>query len=120
MLLRRHHLPLPRFTESLNFEAATTLGAEFITTVNALPSWSINLSLSLYELQIKADDPGLNLTSNQLTWYTKLIKDTKLQIIANYTAPTGIPQGESVAVYFVDLGLQQKVIKGKGRLGLSV
>ena len=114
------------FTQPLNFEAATTLGAEFIATVNALPSWSINLSLSLYELQIKADDPGLNLTSNQLTWYTKLInnftlfRDTKLQIIANYTAPTGIPQGESVAVYFVDLGLQQKVIKGKGRLGLSV
>jgi len=61
-----------------------------------------------------------------LSWYAKLVnnftitKNGKLQIIGNYTAPTAIPQGESVAVYFVDAGYQHKIMRGKGRLGVVV
>jgi hypothetical protein len=45
-------------------------------------------------------------------------KNGKLQVIGNYTAPTAIPQGESVAVYFVDMGYQHRIMKGKGKLGI--
>jgi hypothetical protein len=44
----------------------------------------------------------------------------KLQVVGSYTSPTTIPQGESVAVYYVDLGFQQKILKDRGRLGVSI
>jgi hypothetical protein len=47
-------------------------------------------------------------------------KDSRLQLAGNYTSPIAIPQGEQIAVYFVDLGFQQKIMKGQGRLGLTV
>jgi outer membrane receptor protein involved in Fe transport len=113
------------FTQPLNFGNAITRGAEVISTITPLSAWSMNFSFSAYELKIEGDD-DLSLTNKQINWYTKLInnltllKDTKLQIIGSYASPTGIPQGQSLAVYFVDLGLQQRVLRGNGRLGLSV
>jgi outer membrane receptor protein involved in Fe transport len=113
------------FTQPLNFGNAISRGAEVIATIAPLPAWSINFSFSAYELQIDGDD-DITLTNEQINWYTKLInnltlfKDTKVQVIASYASPVGIPQGQSLAVYFVDLGLQQKVLRGKGRIGLSV
>jgi hypothetical protein len=65
-------------------------------------------------------------STNLISWYTKLInnftiwKDGRLQVIANYTSPVAIPQGTTIATYFVDLGFQQKIMKTKGRLGLSL
>jgi hypothetical protein len=66
------------------------------------------------------------LANDQLNWNTKLInnftlfKNTKLQIIGTYSSPMTIPQGESIEVYYVDLGFQQTLMKGKGRLGLAI
>jgi outer membrane receptor protein involved in Fe transport len=113
------------FTQPLNFGKATTYGVEAIITYNPLPFWSINLNVSAYDLRIQTDDKALNLQRNQLTYFSKLInnftlwKNGKLQVVGNYTSPIAIPQGERVAVYFMDMGFQQKIMKGQGRLGLS-
>jgi hypothetical protein len=49
-----------------------------------------------------------------------LWKGSKIQIIANYNSPVGNPQGKKIAIYYADLGFQQKILKGKGGLGLAV
>jgi outer membrane receptor protein involved in Fe transport len=114
------------FTQPLNFGRAYTLGAEAIATLNVSSAWDINFSISAYEFNIDDDRIVANIAANEINWYTKLInnfslfKGGKLQIIGNYTSPVTIPQGESVAVYFVDVGFQQSIIKGNGRLGLTV
>jgi outer membrane receptor protein involved in Fe transport len=113
------------FTLPLNFGKAFTTGAEAIATMNISPAWDVNFSVSAYEFNI--DDEGLvaNLATRQVNWYTKLIsnfsvfKGGKLQIVGSYTSPFTIPQGESVAVYFVDIGFQQRIMNGKGRLGVT-
>jgi outer membrane receptor protein involved in Fe transport len=113
------------FTQPLNFGMAYTLGAEAIATLNIIPGWDVNVSISAYEFHI--DDEGIvaNLVTNQINWYSKLInnvslfKGGKLQIVGNYTSPVTIPQGESVEVYFVDIGFQQRIMQGKGRIGLT-
>jgi outer membrane receptor protein involved in Fe transport len=114
------------FTQPMNFGNAATYGAEVIATYNPFSIWSMNFSFSAFEQRIEEDGLTDELNVQQISWYTKLINsftlfhDSKLQIIGNYTSPTVIPQGESVAVYFVDLGFQQKIWKGKGRLGLTI
>lgn len=114
------------FTQPFNFGSSTTLGFETIATYNPAQFWSINFSFSLYEQRINDTGNVASISTNQISWYTKLInnftvwKDGKLQIIANYTSPVAIPQGTTVATYFVDLGFQQKIMKTKGRVGLSL
>ena len=114
------------FTQPLNFGRAYTLGVEAITTLNVSSAWDVNFSISAYEFNISDKGSVADMATNQINWYAKLInnftlfKGGKLQIIGNYTSPVTIPQGESVAVYFVDMGFQQRIMKGKGRLGLTV
>ncbi|MBK8346436.1 MAG: outer membrane beta-barrel protein [Saprospiraceae bacterium] len=48
------------------------------------------------------------------------MENGRLQITANYTSPIVIPQGIKNEVYFIDLGFQQKILKGQGRLALTV
>jgi outer membrane receptor protein involved in Fe transport len=113
------------FTQPLNFGRAYTRGAEVIATLTITPAWNLNTSLSAYEFHIDERASPITISRNQINWYTKLIntftpfKGGKLQVIGNYTSPFTIPQGESVAVYFVDVGFQQRIMKGKGRLGVT-
>ncbi len=114
------------FTNLLNFGKATTYGLEGILTYNPSKFWSLNLNVSGYDLRIETSESTLDLQRNQLTYFAKLINNFilwnngKLQVTGNYTSPIAIPQGERVAVYFVDLGFQQKIMKGQGRLGLTL
>jgi outer membrane receptor protein involved in Fe transport len=114
------------FTQPVNFGKASTFGVEVIASANPFGQWSLNFTFSAYNVNI--DDEGVvgGLAIDQLNWNTKLInnfaffKNSKLQITAVYSSPATIPQGESVEVYYVDLGFQQTIMKGKGRLGLAV
>lgn len=114
------------FTQPQNFGNASTYGLEAIFTYNPFKFWSINLNVSGYELRIEETNPTLNIQQNQFTGYAKLInnfhvwKNGKLQIIGNYTSPIAIPQGEQKEVYFIDLGFQQRIMKGQGRLAFTV
>lgn len=114
------------FTKPLNFGNATTFGLEGMVAVNPKDYWSINLNVSGYDLRIENTELTLDLQRNQWAYFAKLInnftpwKGGKIQLTGNYTSPVAIPQGERLAVYFVDMGFQQKVWKGKGKLGLAL
>jgi len=114
------------FTRPLNFGKVSTQGFETMATWNPFSSWNLNFSFSAYKLVINDEGVMAGLAASQLNWYTKLInnftlfKNSKLQLIATYTAPATMPQGESIEVYYIDLGFQQKIMKGKGRLGMTV
>lgn len=107
-----------------NFGNATTYGFEIISTYDLASYWSVNASFSGYELKI--NDNGTGVASDQLSWYTKLINNitlwdgARLQLIGNYASPVAITQGNTIPVYNVDMGFQQKIMQNKGRLGLSI
>jgi outer membrane receptor protein involved in Fe transport len=109
-----------------NFGNAATLGMEGIFSYPLLDFWRTNLTVSGYHLRIEETDPALNIQRDQFTWFVKcahdftLWKNARLQIAGNYTSPFAIPQGERKAVGFVDLGFQQKILKGQGRLALTL
>jgi outer membrane receptor protein involved in Fe transport len=114
------------FTQPLNFGRGTTYGLEGIFSYQPFAFWKINLNVSTYNSRIVTSKASLNLERNQFTYFAKLINNFtpwekgQLQLIGNYTSPIVIPQGENVEVYFVDLGFQQSVMKGQGRIGLTV
>jgi outer membrane receptor protein involved in Fe transport len=114
------------FTLPRNFGKAATYGAEAIVVFNPFRFMNISLNISAYEMSIDNKDPSSNIQRSQFTYFSKLItnltiwKNGRIQLTGNYTSPVAIPQGERIAVYFVDLGIQQKVIKGQGRLALAV
>lgn len=114
------------FTQPQNFGKAVTFGMEAIAAYNPFSFWSLNFSFSAFEVQIEDTGSATEVSRSLVSWYTKLVnnftlfKNGKLQVVGNYTSPTVIPQGESIAVYFVDAGFQQRIMKGKGRLGVSL
>lgn len=114
------------FSQPLNFGNAETYGLEGILSYNPFNFWTININISSYYLHIENTDPMINVQRNQLTYFAKLSnnfslwKNGRIQLTGNYTSPIAIPQGEQIAVYFVDMGAQQKIMKGQGRLGLTI
>ena len=112
-------------TSPLNFGHAVTYGFEALTSYNIASFWSANFSFSLFETRIE-DTGNSDVSSEQLSWYTKLINNfsvgnnTRVQLVGNYTSPTATAQGRSIEIYNVDLGFQQTIINGKGRLGVVV
>lgn len=113
-------------TTPMNFGNATTYGFEGIVSVFPTKFWSTNVSASFYQQNIDGSNVNPDLANNVFSWYGKMInnfslwKGSKLQIIANYNSPIGTPQGQKVAIYYADLGFQQKILKGKGGLGVVV
>lgn len=110
--------------QPMNFGNSTTYGVESIISVFPTKFWNANVSASCYQLTIDGSNVNAEVVNNVFSWYGKIInnfslwKGSKLQIIANYNSPVGNPQGQSVAIYYADLGFQQKIWKGKGGLGI--
>lgn len=113
-------------TRPQNVGRSFTTGAESFLTVNTGKLYNGTASISLFWQEVDAGNVDPSLSNSMFSWYVKWVnnlsvgKNTRLQMLFNYQAPTAIPQGERIAVYNMDLGVQQKIMKGKGRIGLTV
>lgn len=111
-------------SQPLNFGHAMTYGLEALASRNFASFWSANFSFSAFETRIENSGDVADVAAHQFSWYAKLInnltlgKNTRLQVTGNYVSPTATPQGRTIEIYNVDLGFQQVVMKGNGRLGL--
>ena len=114
------------FTQPLNFGNSVTYGSENILTAYLSKFWDFNLSFSLFQQNIDGSNVGSEVGNSVFSWYGKVInnftlwKGSKLQLIGVYNSPIATPQGERIAIYNADVGFQQKMLKGKGRLGVIV
>lgn len=113
-------------TRPENFGTAATYGAEVIGAYQPTTNYSFNVSLSAFQTTIEDAGEGTDVSQNLFSWYAKWVnnvtvsKNGRLQITANYTAPTAIPQGTTKAVYFIDIGYLHKIMNGKGRIGMVI
>ncbi len=114
------------FTQPRNFGHSTTIGFEGIFSAQADKIWNATISISAFNQEITGNQDGKDISNQAFSWYVKTInnfnfwKGNKWQIAANYQAPTVTPQGKRLAVYNVDMGMQQKIMKGNGRIGLTI
>jgi outer membrane receptor protein involved in Fe transport len=113
-------------TTPQNFGNATTYGLEEIVDWFPAKFWSVNTSVSIFDQKIDGNVVSTDVANEVVSWYGKMIhnftlsKQSKLQVIGVYNAPTAMAQGTRIAVYNVDLGFQMKILKGKGGLGIVV
>ncbi len=109
-----------------NFGTVVTYGIENIITAKPFLKYDFNLSFSFFKQNINGINTGQEVTNDVFSWYGKLINNfvlwsgSKLQITGVYNSPVATPQGRRIAIYNVDLGFQQKIGKGNGRLGFVV
>lgn len=108
----------------MNFGNAITYGVESMASVFAGEHYNFTASVSLFQQHIDGSNISADVANDFLSWYGKTIhnfmlsKNSKLQLVGNYNSPIATPQGTRIAVYNMDLGLQQKIWKGKGAVGL--
>lgn len=114
------------FTQPQNIGHSTSIGMEAFITTSVGKVWNSTASISMFNQTIEGEVAGDNLNSSVFSWYTKWVNNfniarhTRAQVLINYQAPTAIPQGKRIEVFNVDLGVQQKLMKGRGRLGLTI
>lgn len=118
-----------------NVGSASNRGLEVIFNQDITKYWKITFSANLYNNIINAFEDTLlfpykrifsiNKTSDNSS-DLKLInqfnfsKGTQAQISVVYYAPKNIPQGTQYARSSVDVGIKQKILKGKGDLSVSL
>ncbi len=113
-------------TQPVNIGNATTYGLENIIIARPFHKYDVNLSLSFFQQHINGTNLDKAAVNDAFSWYGKLINNfvlwtgAKLQVTGIYNSPLATPQGKRIAIYNVDLGFQQKLGKGNGRLGFIV
>jgi outer membrane receptor protein involved in Fe transport len=111
-------------TIPLNFGNVSTYGVENVATVKAASVYDLNISFSLFQQNYEGQDLAKDVVNNVFSWNGKWInnltpwKGGKFQITGVYNSPSATTQGTVNAIYYADMGFQQKLGKGNARLGL--
>ncbi|MFN8431525.1 MAG: outer membrane beta-barrel family protein [Spirosomataceae bacterium] len=114
------------FTQPLNAGSTTTLGLETLFSFEVNKAWKTNLSSSIFNQNINAQNIQSDILNQVTSWNAKwtndiiVKKNSRFQINAFYNSPTATIQGRRIAIYNVDFAFQQKIIREKGRLGLII
>ena len=115
---------LRTFPINLGTQDAYGIEANMSYTVNEW--WRLNGNVNAYYASIQGTYEGVNygttlstFTSN-VTSILNLPKDIDFQASLRYRAPRNTPQGKSLSVTVLDLGLSKDVLKGKGTLVFNV
>ncbi len=107
-----------------NFGSSDTWGFEEIAAFAPARFWSCTASFSLFRQKINGANVDADALNDYVSWNSKLTQNFQLwrggkgQLLAVYNSPIATPQGTRVAVYNVDVGVQQKIFGGRGALGL--
>jgi hypothetical protein len=113
-------------SKPVNIGTSETYGLETILGGQFGSIWQFNASLSMYQQNLTGNVDGKVISSDAFTWYAKttqnfsLWKGGRIQLMGNYQAPLAVTQGKRIAVYFMDMGFQQRILNNKGRIGVSI
>lgn len=113
-------------TQPENLATENAYGLEF--TFNAKPYdwWTLDGNFNFFRAIIDGTNLDNNFTADNLSWFMRLTsrfdikKKTDIQLRWNYRAPNQTPQGRSKALYHLDIGVSQEILKNKGTVTLSV
>ena len=114
--------------------SGSNLGLEVLLTQNISDAWKISASVNWYENKVDAysttllfptERPFDVLPSTDQTWDLKMSNQfflpgkLQLQLTGVYLAPKNIPQGRQLARSSIDIGIQQEILQGKGKITLA-
>ncbi len=110
----------------VNLSTQNAYGLEFSLSQDITKSWSLTANWNFYRALTEGEYEGVIFEADAVTWSSrfmtklKLFKSLDFQTSFNYRAPRNTPQGRSLAVYNLDMGFSQDILKDKGTLSLSI
>ncbi len=115
--------------QPLNLDKSYAYGLELTFNADPLKWLRLNGSFNFYRSIIPETaspfDPTYILSNDAYNWQSNLTarfsfdKNTNLQVKFNYRAPRVSLQGESKAIYYLDLGFSKEIFNNKGTLTIS-
>jgi ferric enterobactin receptor len=113
-------------TRPENFAVEDAYGAEFTSQYAPFKWWKMDYSFNFFRAITDGGNIDAAFKSDTYSWFMRhtsrfiLPHNIDFQVRGNYEAPQKTPQGTRKSVYYVDLGVNKDVFKGKGTLTLNV
>lgn len=113
------------YTQPVNLSERDAAGLETNFSTQILPWWKINGNFNFFREITGGNYMGEKLYSDTYGWSSRatsritIKKKLDWQTSFMYRSPQQRPQGRSLALYFLDMGLSMDVLKKNGTLTLS-
>lgn len=113
-------------TSPENIGRQFSLGTELRTDITVRKGWSLGLSGNLYDQRVNGEAAGRSFDEHSFTYDAKLnnimalTPTTRLQVDANYNAPTISSQGENESEFAANAGIRQDFLNKTLNIALQV
>ena len=113
-------------TRPENFLVGDAFGAEFTSQYALFKWWKLDFNINFFRAITDGGNLDASFKSDTYSWFMRqtsrfsLPHSIDFQVRGNYEAPQITPQGTRKSVYFIDLGMNKDILKGKGTLTLNV
>lgn len=110
--------------ENLNSEKA--IGGDITADFKPYKWWKMDWNLNVFNAKIDGSNIQEDYKAQTTTWFTRynsrftLKNGLDIQLRLNYDAPRLAAQGSRKAIAYADLAASKEILKGGGRLNLSV
>lgn len=113
-------------TRPENLSSRELFGMELTFSKDLFKWWKVNGSFNYFRSIVDGGNLGEGFASDFYSWTSRLssqmavLKDMDIQIMFNYRAPRETTQGIRREIYFIDIGIKKKALKGKGTFSLRL
>jgi len=113
-------------TQPENLSSRESFGVEMTFSKNLFKRWKVNGSFNYFRSIVDGGNLGEGFASDFYSWTGRLssqmtvLKDMDIQIMINYRAPRETTQGTRREIYYADIGIKKRVLKGKANISLRL
>ncbi|NQU52955.1 MAG: TonB-dependent receptor, partial [Bacteroidetes bacterium] len=114
------------YQTSDNFNKDYSTGLEVMGNINFTKWLLVNASITIFKYRLKGDLNGESIDRESTNWSGrmnttfKFSPDSRMQIMANYRAPSISAQGESKAMFYTNVSYRQDFMKKKMTATISI
>ncbi len=114
------------FSQPLNLAFENAFGVEANLSKDWFDWWTSSINFNFFRNIIEGDYNGESLNADTYTWSGRvnskitLWKKINYQVNGFYRAPQNTPQGQRLAYYAIDMGLNRDILNGNGTINVSV
>lgn len=107
-----------------NIGVQNSIGVEFNFSQDITKWWNTTANFNFFTSKITGNESVYNLNTDYESWTTRVSSKMNysgynFQVTANYRAPQGTPQGQTLSMTWVDFGLSTDILDNNGTLTLS-
>jgi outer membrane receptor protein involved in Fe transport len=113
------------YSQPANLNTSVSYGAEVIGIVDLMSWWSLNGSITAFQISVDGSNIGEEFKNKGFAWNSKVMnnftlpKGFSLQLVGNYESADIEAQGRDLSQYYMDASVQKSFMDNKGALSVS-